>query len=55
MKKSEKQPVSIDSRIILEHFSIAEIMAQAGFDWLCIDMEHTGNQAGMKSLMSKSR
>lgn len=33
--------VSIGSWITLNHFSIAEIMADAGFDWLCIDMEHS--------------
>ena len=33
--------ISIGSWITLGHFSIAEIMADAGFDWLCIDMEHT--------------
>ena len=33
--------VQIGSWITLNHFSIAEIMADAGFDWLCIDMEHT--------------
>lgn len=33
--------VSIGSWITLNHISIAEIMAQAGFDWLCIDMEHS--------------
>jgi 2-dehydro-3-deoxyglucarate aldolase len=32
---------SIGSWITLNHPSIAEIMADAGFDWLCIDMEHT--------------
>ena len=25
----------------LNHFSIVEIMADAGFDWLCVDMEHS--------------
>ena len=32
---------SIGSWITLSHFSIAEIMADAGFDWLCVDMEHS--------------
>lgn len=36
-----KQPVAIGSWISLNHPSIAEIMADAGFDWLCIDMEHS--------------
>jgi 2-dehydro-3-deoxyglucarate aldolase len=33
--------ISIGSWITLGHFSIAEIMAKAGFDWLCVDMEHS--------------
>jgi 2-dehydro-3-deoxyglucarate aldolase len=32
---------SIGSWITLNHFSVAEIMADAGFDWLCVDMEHS--------------
>jgi len=32
---------SIGSWITLNHPSIAEIMADAGFDWLCVDMEHS--------------
>lgn len=32
---------SIGSWITLNHPSIAEIMAEAGFDWLCVDMEHS--------------
>jgi len=31
----------IGSWITLNHPSIAEIMAAAGFDWLCVDMEHS--------------
>ena len=33
--------VQVGSWITLNHFSIAEIMAEAGFDWLCVDMEHS--------------
>lgn len=33
--------ISIGSWITLGHFSIAEIMIDAGFDWLCIDLEHS--------------
>ncbi len=33
--------ISIGSWITLNHFSIAEVMADAGFDWLCVDMEHS--------------
>jgi len=32
---------TIGSWITLGHFSIAEIMADAGFDWLCVDLEHS--------------
>jgi 2-keto-3-deoxy-L-rhamnonate aldolase RhmA len=32
---------SIGSWITLNHPSIVEIMADAGFDWLCVDMEHS--------------
>lgn len=35
------QKISIGSWITLAHFSIAEIMADASFDWLCVDMEHS--------------
>jgi len=31
----------IGSWITLNHPSIAEIMADVGFDWLCVDMEHS--------------
>jgi len=33
--------LSLGSWVTLNHPSIAEIMADAGFDWLCIDMEHS--------------
>ena len=36
-----KNNVSIGSWITIGHSSIVEVMADAGFDWLCIDMEHT--------------
>ena len=32
---------SIGSWITLNHSSIVEIMSDAGFDWLCVDMEHS--------------
>ena len=32
---------SIGSWITINNSSIAEIMADAGFDWLCVDMEHS--------------
>lgn len=35
------QKVQIGSWITLNNPSIAEIMADAGFDWLCVDMEHS--------------
>ena len=33
--------IRIGSWLTIGHTSIVEIMAQSGFDWLCIDMEHT--------------
>jgi 2-dehydro-3-deoxyglucarate aldolase len=38
MKSKE---VLIGSWITLNHFSIVEILADAGFNWLCVDMEHS--------------
>jgi len=37
----KKQEITIGSWITLGHPSIAEIMANAGFDWLTVDMEHS--------------
>jgi 2-keto-3-deoxy-L-rhamnonate aldolase RhmA len=33
--------LTIGSWITLNHPSIVEIMADAGFDWLCVDLEHS--------------
>ena len=41
MSKENTQQYSIGSWVTLNHPSIAEIMADAGFDWLCVDMEHS--------------
>ena len=35
------EKLTLGSWITLNHPSVAEIMADAGFDWLCIDMEHS--------------
>ena len=32
---------SLGTWITLNHPSIVEILADSGFDWLCIDMEHS--------------
>ena len=32
---------TVGSWITIGHSSIVEVMADAGLDWLCIDMEHT--------------
>ena len=39
MDKNHKQ--QLGSWLTIGHPSIAEIMADSGFDWLCIDIEHT--------------
>lgn len=36
-----RKKIKIGSWITLGHFSIAEVMRDAGFDWLCIDLEHS--------------
>lgn len=41
-KKLKKNELTIGSWITLSDPAIAEIMAKAGFDWLTIDMEHSG-------------
>ena len=33
--------ISLGSWVTINHPSIVEIMADSGFDWLCIDMEHS--------------
>ena len=39
MHKDRK--IQIGTWITLNHTSVAEILADAGFDWLCVDMEHS--------------
>ena len=39
--KLNKRKYSIGSWITLDNIAIAEIMSKSGFDWLCIDLEHT--------------
>ena len=41
MKKNTNKSYTIGSWITLNHPSIIEIMSDFGFDWLCIDMEHS--------------
>lgn len=36
-----KNKLSIGSWLTIGHPIIAEIMSDSGFDWLCVDMEHT--------------
>jgi 2-dehydro-3-deoxyglucarate aldolase len=40
-ERLSKNQFTIGSWITLAHTAIAEIMCQAGFDWLTIDMEHS--------------
>ena len=39
--KSSNKKYTIGSWITLDNIAVAEIMAKSGFDWLCIDLEHT--------------
>jgi 2-dehydro-3-deoxyglucarate aldolase len=39
--KLEKKELTIGSWITIGHLAIPEILSNAGFDWLTIDMEHT--------------
>ncbi len=39
--KLRNKKYTIGSWITLDNIAIAEIMANSGFDWLCIDLEHT--------------
>ena len=32
---------TIGSWITIDNIAVAEVMAKSGFDWLCIDLEHT--------------
>lgn len=38
---TKEKKFSLGSWITIGHPSIAEVMSDAGFDWLCIDMEHS--------------
>ncbi len=40
-QKLEQGVLTIGSWITIGHTSVAEIMANAGFDWLTVDMEHS--------------
>jgi 2-keto-3-deoxy-L-rhamnonate aldolase RhmA len=41
MMLKQKNKPQIGTWITLNHISIAEILSDAGFDWLCVDMEHS--------------
>lgn len=41
IKPNLRESVSIGSWLTLAHPAIAEIMANAGFDWLAVDLEHS--------------
>jgi len=50
-KKLQNNDLSIGSWITIGHPSVVEIMATAGFDWLCIDMEHTSIDFQMAQIL----
>ena len=41
IKKNNSKIIKIGTWITLGHFSIVEILAKSGFDWLCVDLEHS--------------
>ena len=41
MSDKKKSKVQIGSWITIGHPSVAEVMAASGFDWLCVDLEHS--------------
>jgi len=45
-ERMRKREFTVGSWITLAHTSIAEIMSQAGFDWLVVDMEHSAITIG---------
>jgi 2-dehydro-3-deoxyglucarate aldolase len=40
-QKLKNNQLTIGSWITIAHYSVVEIMASAGFEWLVVDMEHT--------------
>jgi 2-dehydro-3-deoxyglucarate aldolase len=43
---------TLGSWVTLDHPAVAEVMARAGFDWLVVDLEHTGiDMAGAERLI----
>ncbi len=40
-KKLKNKENTVGSWITIPHQSVIDILAEAGFDWLCIDLEHT--------------
>jgi len=42
-EKLQAGEVALGGWIMMGHPSIAELMAGEGFDWICVDMEHTTN------------
>ncbi len=40
-QKLKKKENTIGSWVTIPHQAIIDILAEAGFDWLCIDLEHT--------------
>ncbi len=45
-EKLKAKEITIGSWITIGHTAVAEIMANAGFDWLAVDMEHSAITLG---------
>jgi len=49
--KLKNNELTIGSWITIGHPNVVEIMASAGFEWLCIDMEHTSIDLYMAQIL----
>jgi len=50
-QKLKNNQLTIGSWITIGNSSVVEIMATAGFEWLCIDMEHTSIDLGTAKML----
>jgi 2-dehydro-3-deoxyglucarate aldolase len=51
IRKLKNQQLTVGSWITIGHPNVVEIMGTAGFEWLCIDMEHTSIDLTMAQML----